>query len=272
MDQLTETPTRDAVFLRNLTLSAIIGKDAWQRSERPQPVVIDLKLQTDITVAAAQDTVEHTLNYGTLYKNITGLVEEGEPAMTMGGRKQWGNLRNLAAVLCYIPFRTAQETNGISISLVELSITLPKGVLLAEGGVAMSWVIESSSKTNIEVRDDLQRFFIRQLKIPTIIGVNPHERLEKQQVVIDLTLRDIADHSAIWTEYHEIVRHVTQRVESSSFQTLEALAAVIAKAAFTLTGFDTVTVSVQKPSALTFVAGAGVEFTRTRAQLEPLVH
>lgn len=53
-------------------------------------------------------------------------------------------------------------------------------------------------------------------------------------------------------------------MEYSSFETLEALAARIAKTA--LDGFPVqeITVSVEKPSALTFVEGAGVEVTRRK--------
>lgn len=258
----------DVVFLRNLSVSAVVGCDAWQRPNKPQPIVIDLKLFTDITAAASQDAVGQTLNYGTLCKNVTSAVEESGLTMTAGGRKQWDDLRALAAVLCYIPFRTAQETNDITISRVELTITLPKGVLLAEGGVGLFWVIESRARTDIEVRYEQQRLIVRQMKLPVIIGVNPHERLEKQQVVIDLTLSEIEEHGGIWGHYHDLIREVSDAVEASSYQTLEALALQIARAAFMEPGYNAVTISVQKPSALTFVAGAGVEMTRTREQVQ----
>lgn len=53
-------------------------------------------------------------------------------------------------------------------------------------------------------------------------------------------------------------------VEYSSFETLEALAARIAKTALDSFPVDEITVSVEKPSALTFVEGAGVEITRRK--------
>ena len=59
-------------------------------------------------------------------------------------------------------------------------------------------------------------------------------------------------------------------VEVSTFETVEALAALIAKTA--LEGFPVprITVYVEKPSALTFVQGAGVEIVRDREWIRSL--
>jgi hypothetical protein len=56
-----------------------------------------------------------------------------------------------------------------------------------------------------------------------------------------------------------------QRVEGTSYQTVEALATFIARIATMDFGNDSVTVAVEKPSAVAFVERAGVEITRTRA-------
>jgi len=56
-----------------------------------------------------------------------------------------------------------------------------------------------------------------------------------------------------------------QRVEATSYQTVEALATFIARIATVEFGNDNVTVMVEKPSALAFVEKAGVEITRSKA-------
>ena len=56
----------------------------------------------------------------------------------------------------------------------------------------------------------------------------------------------------------------TQVVEASSFKTLEALAGLISQVCLNEFPIHQITVSIEKPSALTFVAGAGVEITRGR--------
>jgi dihydroneopterin aldolase len=54
-------------------------------------------------------------------------------------------------------------------------------------------------------------------------------------------------------------------VENTSYQTVEALATFIARIATMEFGNDTVTVLVEKPSALAFVERAGVQLTRSRS-------
>lgn len=53
-------------------------------------------------------------------------------------------------------------------------------------------------------------------------------------------------------------------IESSAFSTLEALADRIARTSCAEFPIITLTVAVQKPSALHFVDGAGVQITRHR--------
>ena len=64
-----------------------------------------------------------------------------------------------------------------------------------------------------------------------------------------------------------LYRFSGQIVEKSTFQTLEALAALLAKTVLQDFPMPKVTVKVEKPSALTFVDGAGVEITRTQKLL-----
>jgi dihydroneopterin aldolase len=53
-------------------------------------------------------------------------------------------------------------------------------------------------------------------------------------------------------------------VEFSSFGSVESLASLIARIVVVEFGHEKVTVLVQKPSALAFVEGSGLEITRSR--------
>lgn len=59
-----------------------------------------------------------------------------------------------------------------------------------------------------------------------------------------------------------------QRVEGTSFQTVEALATFIARIVTVEFANERVTVKVQKPSALAFVERSGVEITRSQTFFE----
>ena len=65
-----------------------------------------------------------------------------------------------------------------------------------------------------------------------------------------------------------LILYIHQVTEPSTFQTLEALAALIARTCLAdFPDIPQITVSIEKPSALTFVEGAGVEITRDRSFL-----
>ena len=126
-----------------------------------------------------------------------------------------------------------------------------------------------------EKREEEDRVFVKSLRIVTIIGIHPWERKEGQTVVLNLTL-----HKPINTgpgkveqglafdphyDYRKVVKVVTEHVEKSTYKTVEALATAVARVACTKCEIEKVTVSVEKPSALNFAKGAGVEVTRHRA-------
>ena len=74
---MTGAPSRDKVFIRDLTFNAILGILPEERVQ-PQPVIINLTLITDITVAAASKNIGDTLNYAEVADAVRGLTVEGE--------------------------------------------------------------------------------------------------------------------------------------------------------------------------------------------------
>lgn len=117
----------------------------------------------------------------------------------------------------------------------------------------------------------VDRIEIRGLRLRCIIGFNPEERREKQDVVIDMTVyTDLTrggqtdDPNAIFN-YKTLNKAVIRLVEASSYNTIEALAAAIARTACVDCGAPRIIVSVQKPGALRFTDTVGVVIERTPA-------
>jgi len=158
----------------------------------------------------------------------------------------------------------------------EVWVQLPKALLWAQGGLKFrsvtTWGYDQadlSPEDAVETgRQSLvleQELRIEGIRCYCILGVNSHERLEKQCAMITLTFR--GDGQTIWAvdTYQIMTKTVAERVEATSYQTVEALATFIARIATVEFGNDNVTVTVEKPSALAFVEGAGVEITRSKA-------
>jgi FolB domain-containing protein len=117
----------------------------------------------------------------------------------------------------------------------------------------------------------MDRIEIRGLRLRCIIGFNPEERREKQDVVIDMTVyTDLTrggqtDDPGDIFNYKTLNKTVIRLVEASSYNTIEALATAIARAACVECGAPRIVVSVQKPGALRFTDTVGVVIERTPA-------
>jgi dihydroneopterin aldolase len=67
----------DKIFIHALKTEAIIGIFDWERQVR-QTVVIDLELSADIRKAALSDSIDDTLNYKRVAKQVLGFVEASQ--------------------------------------------------------------------------------------------------------------------------------------------------------------------------------------------------
>ena len=64
----------DKIFLTALSAEAVIGIYDWERNVR-QRVEIDLEMSVDLRRAAERDSIDDTLNYKTVAKQVLALVE-----------------------------------------------------------------------------------------------------------------------------------------------------------------------------------------------------
>jgi FolB domain-containing protein len=116
----------------------------------------------------------------------------------------------------------------------------------------------------------MDRIIISDLGLRCIIGINPEERLEKQDVVINLSIyADLSkpgnsDKFEDTIDYKAIKKQIVSLVESSHFFLIEALAEAISKICLENPAVKQVVVRVDKPAALRFARTVGVEITRQR--------
>ncbi len=114
------------------------------------------------------------------------------------------------------------------------------------------------------------KIHIRDLAVRCIIGVNHDERIEKQDVIINITLftdmkkagqSDILEDSV---DYKMVKKTVLSLAESSAFLLIEKLAEEIAKVCLGDSKVQKVNVTVDKPGALRYTRSVAVEIIRTR--------
>ena len=111
---------------------------------------------------------------------------------------------------------------------------------------------------------------IEDLQARCIIGVDPRERRDKQDVVMnlwiwaDLSAACRGDDFTQTVDYRALKRRVLELVERSQFQLVEALAEAIAQECLKDAQVQRVQVRVNKPAALRFARTVGVEIIRRR--------
>jgi dihydroneopterin aldolase len=117
----------------------------------------------------------------------------------------------------------------------------------------------------------VDKIFLRELRIETIIGFWEWERRIKQVVSIDLEngtdarLAAASDAIAGTLNYEQLAKRLIEFVGESQFQMVEGLATAIGKIVVKEFGAPWVKVSVAKPGAIPAARDVGIVLERTPA-------
>jgi FolB domain-containing protein len=120
-------------------------------------------------------------------------------------------------------------------------------------------------------RNSLDRVIIRDLLVRGIVGINPEERRERQDILINVTMwadtrpAAVRDDIAHAVNYRSVAKAMIAHVETAQPHLVERLAADLAAICFAQDArVQAVEVSVEKPGALRFARSVGVTITRER--------
>lgn len=246
----------DMVILKGLTFQIVVGRDAWQRQGKPQPVnlTVEISPTTNFEGAATEDNVSLTVDYGKLYKSLNQFIS---------GQSFESVDHLLATVIHCVP----------QYQYLNIDITLPKALLLVDGGVTYSARISQNHSKQLQI---YRQVHLNQISCSCIIGVNPHERVNKQRLLVSIStgynsseLPSVVDYMRTPdTGYFDCVKEVVERVDGSAYQTVEALATAVAQVVTMNYGLESATVRVEKPSAIATIETAAVQLTRTKGFFE----
>ncbi|MDX1613750.1 MAG: dihydroneopterin aldolase [Candidatus Promineifilaceae bacterium] len=117
----------------------------------------------------------------------------------------------------------------------------------------------------------MDKIIIKDLLLRGIVGINEDERVNKQDILINLIVyadtRQAAasDDIADAVNYRSITKRIIHHVEASSDFLVEKLVNDIARLVITEFDVERVQVRVEKPTALRFADSVGIEVERTRS-------
>jgi D-erythro-7,8-dihydroneopterin triphosphate epimerase len=118
------------------------------------------------------------------------------------------------------------------------------------------------------------QILIRDLQFRCIVGIDPEERRDKQditaQITLDVDLREACRTDAIedTVDYRALKKDILHMAENSQFYLIEALAQSIADICLARDRIARVEVIVEKPGALRFARMVAVRIVRARRGLD----
>ncbi|CAK7213895.1 hypothetical protein SBRCBS47491_001961 [Sporothrix bragantina] len=236
---------RAVIRVRNLqtTLGAAAGQDAWGRHGRAQPAVLSAEavLTTPFAEAAVTDSVAgDTVHYGTLSKALLSSI--GSWATPKENRPEASSLDDVLAGIWLdltgqivangqsTPLAAANEARAALLTAevvrrLTVTVLLPKASLVGEGAsLTTTGLLAPQGAVGAIATRTLR---LHRLRVPTLVGVHPHERTAKQAVVMDVALDR---YDGLQDTYPQLEAFVVKLVEASSFETLEALGTHLARA------------------------------------------
>lgn len=116
-----------------------------------------------------------------------------------------------------------------------------------------------------------ERIFIRDLRVHCILGINPRERVESQDILINIQLdchlgeACHSDRIEDTVDYKVLKDELLEFCSQSSFFLIEHLAECVAELCLKQERVQTVKVCIDKPGALTGARSVAVEVERCRA-------
>ncbi|KAG0147353.1 hypothetical protein CROQUDRAFT_91621 [Cronartium quercuum f. sp. fusiforme G11] len=275
---------RDAIILRSLAISPTIIPSTWSqaplRSSR-QPALIHARVlpHSGFPLSAQLDQLDSdTVSYATLASAFCEHANHPEHV--------YNRVERLAEDLAKIAIWDC------GCDEIDLGLELTNDLLLGASASVLIRRARSDYFNTHTVRPLLRhqlssrgdRLELKDLRVSCVIGVLDHERVEEQTVVVNILFwlspppaasndNQIKDLQADMTiGIRALTTATVGHIRESSFFTVEALAASLADTLLSIPqpnydppspAIKKVKVRIEKPSAIAFAHGAGVELTRS---------
>ncbi|KAF2032831.1 hypothetical protein EK21DRAFT_98661 [Setomelanomma holmii] len=240
---------RDKIMVQNLEVTVNAGTDVWGRKKKQRALIsVTITLDRKFESASATDTVDNsTVHYGILSKAIQARLQDDG----------WLSTGAMSESLVATVKKVAGST---PIYAIETNIFYPKGSMFGDGvSHSLSVTEAASARSNV--------LYLRNLRIPCLIGVNSNERLQKQPVVVNLWIDGLEDNARI-DDYAKLESLLFEEISKTEFQTLESMlewTVQILRTKFFVEKSDEnahIRLRIEKPLAVPFADAPAVEITR----------
>jgi dihydroneopterin aldolase len=168
--QVAQSGHYDKIIVQNLEVVVNAGKDVWGREKSQRALIsVTVTLNQEFASASNTDTVDDsTIHYGILSKAVQAQLKSVSSS--------WLSTAALSNAIADSVRKVAGST---PIYAVETNVCYIKGSMFGDGaGMITSSIEHAGPQSHV--------LYLRNVRIPCLIGVNSNERLQKQPVVLNL--------------------------------------------------------------------------------------
>ncbi|KAI5367359.1 Putative dihydroneopterin aldolase/epimerase domain-containing protein [Septoria linicola] len=211
---------QDSIQIKNLQLPfPVVAPDVWGNLKgQPALVSVRLRLHNGFSTASDADKLdESTIHYGNLAKAIRSSSRQGQ------------SVENVTTSTKSAIEKLALKSEGkFIVSDSDVELHLPKASMLGTGVVI---TLSVSYDQSGRARDAAQTFELRDIAVPTLIGVNAYERAMKQPLVVSLAINwDSASDTEAYekqkTALFNTEKTLVEIIQDTAYETLETLVEV----------------------------------------------
>jgi dihydroneopterin aldolase / 2-amino-4-hydroxy-6-hydroxymethyldihydropteridine diphosphokinase / dihydropteroate synthase len=161
-------PHTDKIRINDLSLSVLLeGGASWPSSKaKLQPILVSLAITLDISNVAKTDDLSKSIDYSNFCSQVTKGVS-GETFST---------LEAVLDRIFHLGFQDRLDISELFVKVVQVKSPIPSRAI----------GIECSRRKGENL--STERYFIEGLVCQTIVGVNPCEREERQDVSINISV------------------------------------------------------------------------------------
>lgn len=179
----------DHIRVQGLSLTASLSESPWTTvdpSKKPvfQPIIVGLDIHHDIKAAGSSDDLTKSISYSDVCKSAQSACLTVSPQFSGPG----------SPAKAVTAFELAERIiehclSGITLPILQLDVELelPKATLRAKSACVKISRFRNGSPA------EKHRFLIKDLPVHTIVGIHPHERQDKQPVIINVEFSHAMD-------------------------------------------------------------------------------
>ena len=165
-----QSESTDKIVVQDLAVTVNAGTDVWGRKKKQRALIsVTVTLGKPFSTASSTDSVdESTVHYGTLSKALQARIQDDS--------LEWMSTADLSISIAGIVRTAAGSTD---IFAIETDVCYLKGSMFGDGAGHTTSII-----TQLGVYSNMM--YLRNVRVPCLIGVNSNERTAKQPVVVNV--------------------------------------------------------------------------------------